>query len=309
MFGFRTRTPAAARDWGSDQAPIIAVVTPVLNGMPYIDDTIMSILAQAGPFIIRYHVQDGGSTDGTVQRLRDWKRLIDKSFQSLCRKIVFTFESSPDQGLYDATIKGFSAIGPSDYMTWINADDRYENGAFASVAEILGRFEDVRWLGGRPIIMSEGGCLGAFQPLRGFPRRAIAARIFDGRFAPFFLQQEGIFWRRELWEAVGGLRPHFRLAGDFDLWARFAEHTDFVMIDALTGTHRVRAGQLSGTIENYHAEIDAGMDADAAALRAEISAVVSAAKTVEQIQAAGLSSRIAENHIGAGGWHILPWPR
>ena len=50
------------------------IVTPVRNAIGTIDRTIWSIVAQAGDLDIHYHVQDGVSTDGTVERLRDWSR-------------------------------------------------------------------------------------------------------------------------------------------------------------------------------------------------------------------------------------------
>ena len=54
------------------------IVTPVLNAIGTIDRTIWSIVAQAGDLDIHYHVQDGVSTDGTVERLRDWSRRLER---------------------------------------------------------------------------------------------------------------------------------------------------------------------------------------------------------------------------------------
>jgi glycosyltransferase involved in cell wall biosynthesis len=42
-----------------------SIVMPVFNGTRFLDETILSVLAQAGDFRLRYHIQDGGSTDGT----------------------------------------------------------------------------------------------------------------------------------------------------------------------------------------------------------------------------------------------------
>ena len=36
------------------------IVTPCLNAERFIDETIFSVVSQAGPFRIRYHIQDGG---------------------------------------------------------------------------------------------------------------------------------------------------------------------------------------------------------------------------------------------------------
>ena len=48
----------------------IYMVTPSLNAAETIDDTIWSILSQRGAGNIRYHIQDGGSTDGTIVKLQ-----------------------------------------------------------------------------------------------------------------------------------------------------------------------------------------------------------------------------------------------
>jgi len=45
------------------------IVTPVLNGEKFLDQSILSVVSQAGPFTIRYHVQDGGSKDRTLEIL------------------------------------------------------------------------------------------------------------------------------------------------------------------------------------------------------------------------------------------------
>ena len=49
------------------------IVTPVLNGEKFLDQTILSVVSQAGPFSIRYHIQDGGSKDATLKLLAAWK--------------------------------------------------------------------------------------------------------------------------------------------------------------------------------------------------------------------------------------------
>jgi glycosyltransferase involved in cell wall biosynthesis len=285
-----------------------AITTPVKNCLEFIDETILSVVSQAGPFTIIYHVQDGGSTDGTTKRLEQWKKWLDSDFPIACNGVKFSFSSVPDAGLYDAVNKGFSHCGQANYMSWINSDDRYEPGAFVSVAEVFGKFPDVNWIGGRPVLMTESGSPGQLVGLRAFPQRAITARIFDGRFSLFFLQQEGMFWRTTLWQKVGGLKADMRLAGDFDLWTRFAEHTDFVMADALFGTFRVRRGQLSASIGNYHQEIDRNLSEAAVALRKSMSATFRDAVTVDAARAVGLEWRVAENRVFSDGWHITTRP-
>src|SRR3984893_17909767 len=197
-----------------------SIVTPVLNGDKFLDETILSVVSQAGPFSICYHVQDGGSKDATLKLLAAWKSRLARDFPVFCEGIEFSFASEPDRGLYDAVNRGFAACGDSDAMAWINADDRFEPGAFATVEEIFDKHSDIDWVTGRPTVINEAGGMLHISTIVAFPRTAIAAGIFEGRFARPFIQQEGTFWRPGLWEKTGGLNANFRFAGDFDLWRR-----------------------------------------------------------------------------------------
>ncbi|HKH81640.1 MAG TPA: glycosyltransferase [Methylovirgula sp.] len=235
------------------------VTTPVLNGARYIDEAILSVVAQAGPFTLRYHVQDGGSSDGTLAKLAAWQRRLASDFPILCDGVEFSFGSEADAGLYDAVNRGFAICGEGAVMSWINSDDRFEQGAFASVAQILGAYPDVQWLCGRGAVMDEDSALIRLQPLTPYPRNAVAAGIFEGRFAPGFIMQESVFWRSSLWDGVKGLNNKFRLAGDHDLWRRFANHADLVMVGSVLGYFRRRGGQLSEDRRPYCAEIDASL--------------------------------------------------
>jgi len=274
------------------------IVTPVLNGEKFLDETILSVVSQAGPFTIRYHVQDGGSKDGTLEILAAWKSRLARDFPVFCESIEFSFSSAPDRGLYDAVNRGFAACDDFDAMAWINADDRFEPGAFTTVEEIFRGFPDIDWLTGRPTVIYESGAMVHISPIIAFPRKAIAAGIFDGRFARPFIEQEATFWRPRLWQKTGGVDPNFRLAGDFDLWRRFARQTDLVIVDAILGCFRMRAGQLSADLARYRAEIDASLSP------AEIETRAKAAKTYAR---AGFEYRVMYRPYG-GPWLYDRWP-
>lgn len=275
-----------------------SIVTPVLNGEQFLDQTILSVVSQAGPFSIRYHIQDGGSTDATLKLLAAWKARLARDFPVFCEGIEFSFASAPDRGLYDAVNRGFAACGDSDAMAWINADDRYEPGAFVTVAEIFGNHPDIDWVTARPTTITETGAILWISPVIPFPRKAIAAGIFEGRFARPFIQQESTFWRRGLWEKTGGLDANFRLVGDFDLWRRFAKQTDLVIVNTILGCFRVRAGQLSTNMTRYHAEIDSSLSPDEMKTRAKAS---------KSYAKAGFDYRVLVRHYG-GPWQCERWP-
>ena len=128
-----------------------SIVTPVLNGEKFLNQTILSVVGQTGPFKIRYHIQDGGSKDGTLDLLAAWQNRLARDFPTGCEGIEFSFASEPDRGLYDAVNRGFATCGDLDAMAWINADHRFEPGAFATVEEIFRSHPGIDWrLAGRP---------------------------------------------------------------------------------------------------------------------------------------------------------------
>lgn len=234
------------------------IVTPTYNSEAYLDETILSIISQSGPFEIIYHVQDGGSTDRTLEILRRWKRVIDSGdFPISCSRLRFSFASEPDGGMYQAINRGVAFARPEGMflMGWVNSDDRLAPGALATLEVIHQTFPQVRFMTARVAMIDDRGSLmGVNLPVH-YNRGALARGDHDGR-SRNFVMQEGTFWRSDLWDEAGALDERFRLAGDWDLWRRFAVHTPLYTIDTLIGFHRRRPGQLSSQMDVYYAEVD-----------------------------------------------------
>ncbi len=241
----------------------IFITTPCLNAAKTIDRTIQSVVLQSGPFFIRYHVQDGGSTDGTIERLEWWRRhLASRSFPGQCLGVDFTFVSEPDTGMYDALCKGFAAMRISSgdaFMTWINGDDIIMPGALAFIENVAAQFTapQVSWVGGATSIFRDDMPLTSFD--NPIPRAVLRAGLSEGKHWNF-LQQEGSFFRRWLWSAVEPEKTiaPMRLAGDWNLWRLFATKTTLVQTKMALATFRITQDQLSASQRGkYMAEIDA----------------------------------------------------
>jgi len=257
--------------------PVMFVVTPSFNAAETIDQTVLSVVSQAGRFALRYHVQDGGSTDGTVEKLARWRaRLNARDFPIACDNVVFTYDSRPDRGMYSAIAKGFAtmSIPQSAYMTWINADDVIMQNALATIAGAGRDLGDAAtWIGQVPSVISNKGEVIGFSPTP-YPREIIAAGLCDNESWPY-VQQEGTFWRKSLWDRVGGLNTELKRAGDWDLWRRFAQHSDLLQVPWMNGVFRKREGQLSSQDGGvaYRAEVDSVVPP--AARRAALKAIAS----------------------------------
>jgi hypothetical protein len=239
---------------------LFCVATAVRNGGPFLDEAMESVLSQEGEFFIDYFVKDAESTDGTLQTLRAMAHRIDSGlFPIRCLGIRFRFESSPDKGLYDGVAMALSqpawASAPGNILSYINADDYFHPGAFAVAAHVFDELP-AQWICGQVNTVSESKeliCTPEF-PLT-YSREDILAGYHNGEDL-YFIQQEGNFWLRSLYEKCGPLDSTMRLAGDFDLWHRFAEKTEPLAIDRPLASFRYREGQLSEGMDRYHSEVE-----------------------------------------------------
>src|ERR1035441_1834419 len=107
-----------------DRLPLVSIVTPSLNSERFIARTVESVLGQDYPNI-EYIVVDGGSTDGTLDILNQYRSRL-------------RYCSGPDQGVADAINKGF-AQSRGSIFGWLSSDDTYLPGALSSA---VGRLLD-----------------------------------------------------------------------------------------------------------------------------------------------------------------------
>ncbi len=89
--------------------PVFSIITVTYNASQWLERTILSILSQSYPHI-EYLIIDGGSTDGTVDIIKQYEAGISY------------WISEPDNGLYDAMNKGLKQ-STGDYVWFINAGD------------------------------------------------------------------------------------------------------------------------------------------------------------------------------------------
>lgn len=222
------------------------MVVPVRNGEPYLAETLSSIARQSyGDW--ECWIMDGGSSDATVA--------IARRFQQVNRR--FHVETGHDRGMYDALFKGLARCSGT-LLTWINADDLFMPGAFAAAAREMnapGR----RWICGLPAIADASGDIRYVDPSNWYPRRAIAAGLFHGRWLGW-IQQEGIFFHRSLLDqvppaTVEAIRGS-RLCGDFLLWVALAQHERLSGLPLVLAAFRKHGGNASlNAYEGYFEEL------------------------------------------------------
>ena len=126
--------------------PLISIVIPSLNKARYIRQTLESIVKQNYPSL-EVIIEDGGSTDGTLDIIKKYAKKYPK---------IFKYESKKDKGQMDAINKGFEKA-QGEILTYINADDVYVDGAFRNIEKAYSENPDALWFAGRGRVIDEDG--------------------------------------------------------------------------------------------------------------------------------------------------------
>jgi len=210
--------------------PKISIVTPSFNQGDFIERTLQSVLHQQYP-ALEYFVQDGFSIDKTVEVLRAYEGQLSG------------WASEKDSGQSQAINRGFAKTS-GEIMAWLNSDDLLLPGALQTVADYFNRHPDVDVVYGNRLMIDGDG-------------QEIGRWIMPGHDSNVlswvdYVPQETLFWRRRLWDKVGGhIDESFCFAMDWDLLVRFREAgAKFAHIPRFLGAFRVHSEQKTSATIN-----------------------------------------------------------
>ena len=218
--------------------PKVSIVTPSFQQGDFIERTIRSVLDQQYPNL-EYFVQDGASKDGTVAVLRRYEEKLSG------------WISEKDSGQSQAINLGFAQT-TGDIMAWLNSDDILLPGALAVVVDYFNKHPEVDVIYGNRLLIDENDMEIGRWILPGH----------DGDVLSWvdYVPQETMFWRRGLWNKVGGgIDESFRFAMDWDLLVRFRDAgANFAHIPHFLGGFRIHEQQKTSAAINEigHQEMD-----------------------------------------------------
>ena len=191
-------TPAAAPQTARVR---ISVVTPSYNQVEFLGQTIGSVLAQREQ-IHEYIVIDGGSTDGSADLIRRYAEQGGIDY----------WHSRKDRGQADAIAQGFDRA-TGDVICWLNSDDVFLPAALAKVRAAFERHPDWEVLTAYHVRIDEHSRILHHHriPAEG-PRMA--------RWGVHHVAQPGCFFRKSLYQRVGGISQELHCLLDTELWYR-----------------------------------------------------------------------------------------
>jgi len=196
--------------------PMVSIVTPSFNQTQFLEETILSIIRQDYPNI-EYIIIDGGSTDSSVDIIRKYEKQIAH------------WVSEPDEGQSNAINKGF-AKAKGSIFAWLNSDDILAPSAVRIAVYFLAQNPEVGLVyGDRLHIDAKGNVVGFNRCPSHNPG------MFKRNFT---LPQEATFFRRDIFEKVGGLDEGLHFSMDFDLWCKMSKVTCMLHVPAFMGYFR-----------------------------------------------------------------------
>ena len=185
--------------------PLITVVTVCLNSGEQLLETVQSVLSQACEGW-EYLIKDGGSTDGSLDRLSDDSRI--------------RIEVSSDSGIYGAMNEAVD-LANGRYINFLNAGDRFPSRDTLKVVS-----EAIRDASVPPDLV-----YGDFLDERSAKVRRASPGISRKSLFLSGVCHQAQWIRKEVFQELGGFDPTFRLRADQELLLRMAEqNSEFLYI-------------------------------------------------------------------------------
>ncbi|MCQ6274863.1 glycosyltransferase [Bacillus sp. V3B] len=188
----------------NQNVPLVSVITPSFNQGRFIRETIESVLTQSYKNL-EHIVIDGGSTDGTLQILKEYEQ----------RDPRFRFVSKPDNGQSHAINKGLK-MAKGKIIGWLNSDDTYLPKAVSHAVEAFTNHPNWKMVYGNAYYTNKNN-----ERLRPFIAKPVQLKEL---FNSCPICQPSVFIQKETLDEIGGIDESLDFCMDYDLWIRIAKN-------------------------------------------------------------------------------------
>jgi len=179
----------------------ISIITSVYNNQETIKEAIESVLSQTYKNI-EYIIIDGGSDDGTVDIIKEYKNDID------------IFVSEQDKGIYDGLNKGIS-LATGDIIGFLHSDDLYESENILKI--VADNFLDNSKLDGVYGDLVYTSKEDTSKVLRYWKSKTFDKRLLSKGWMP---AHPTLFLKKSIYNTYGNFDLDFKIAADYDFMLR-----------------------------------------------------------------------------------------
>ena len=183
-----------------------SIITPTFNAASFIDGCVANVAAQ-GSSVAEHVIVDGGSTDGTVEKVQ----------ALMAAHPHLRFIPGPDKGQADAMNKGTKAA-KAEVIGFLNVDDFYEPGAVADALQELATFRRPGIVIGDCRIVDEDGNTIRWNRPKNVRIQSLLQMALIDRIPA---NPSAYFYHRDVHDIVGGydMQNHYSMDVDFVLGA------------------------------------------------------------------------------------------
>ena len=200
----------------------LSVITPVFNGIRFIEFCIRNVIEQNCPDI-EHIIIDGVSTDGTVEVIQRYATQYPH----------IRWVSEHDRGQSDAMNKGI-AMAQGEVLSFLNADDFYQEGAICEALDMLRKLScPTLLIGNCNVWDDDGNFLEVNRPAK------VGLLAFLMLYVPAFPSNpSAYFYHKVLHDKIGPYNIDDHYVMDIDFIFRAFRAAQVMYVDKLWGNYR-----------------------------------------------------------------------
>lgn len=217
----------------SEDLPKISIIIPSFNKVGFISRTLDSIISQ-NYRNLEIIIQDGGSTDGTLDVVKEYARKYPE---------IIRWESGKDNGQLEAINKG-AKKATGEIISYINADDLYKKHAFEGVARKYKENRNSLWfMGFSDMIDGKGDRI---ANLAVFYKKILALlNKYPLLLLVNYIMQPAVFLTKTAFVKYGPFTGTERFVTEYDLWLKLGLIQMPAVIPLEIASFRMSGGNIS----------------------------------------------------------------
>lgn len=223
---------------GSENQPLVSVITSVFNGGATLEEAIDSVAKQTYLFV-EHIIIDANSKDNTITLLEKYSDTIDY------------WISEPDNGIYCAWNKGLK-IARGKWISFLGSDDVLKPNAIADMINIANRSpKELDYISGKTELIKDGKIIN----VTGIPWQwsKFKKYVCTGHNAALH--------NKNLYQKIGDYDTSYKSSGDYELLLRIGKNLNAGYADVVTSSMNLGGISNKNSIafwESYRAQLAHG---------------------------------------------------